>query len=262
MTAIGYYRRPLKQILIWMFKSRETSNFTYDLSRTNKDYLAAFVADISGRPHKEIAGYIAELEEDAALRSHLMRAGRKNDFNLAASPYGRRLGWYAFVRATKPAVVIETGVHKGLGACVLSAALLKNLAEGHSGRYYGTEINPEAGYLMCGPYADVGEILYGDSINSLKSLGPLRIDVFVNDSDHSPEYERREYDTVKNSLRTNAIILGDNAHCTDELLKFAVKSGRSFLFFNEVPKAHWYPGAGIGVAFSRVSGGTGEKFQA
>jgi hypothetical protein len=38
-------------------------------------------------------------------------------------------------------------------------------------------------------------ILYGDSIESLAKLDES-IDLFINDSDHSAEYEAREYITV------------------------------------------------------------------
>ena len=39
--------------------------------------------------------------------------------------YGRRLGWYALVRALKPRTVVETGADKGLGSCVLAALRLR-----------------------------------------------------------------------------------------------------------------------------------------
>lgn len=101
--------------------------------------------------------------------------------------YGRRrLGWYAFARALKPEAIVETGVEKGLGACVLTKALTENAKEGHPGRYFGTDIDTNAGYLFRPPNTDVGEILYG-----------------------------------------------------------------GFLFFAERPRDHWYPGAGIGIAFRK-----------
>jgi hypothetical protein len=40
---------------------------------------------------------------------------------------GRRIGWYAFARATKPKLVVETGVHQGIGAVTLIRALEKTL---------------------------------------------------------------------------------------------------------------------------------------
>jgi predicted O-methyltransferase YrrM len=152
------------------------------------------------------------------------------------------------VRATKPKKVVETGVEKGLGSCVIAAALKKNAEEGSQGIAYGTDINPAAGYLVGGVYAPYSKIFYGDSIESLKTLeGP--IDLFINDSDHSAEYEAREYDTIEPKLSSGALVLGDNAHVTDKLLLFAEKTRRSFLYFQERPSGHWYPGAGIGIAF-------------
>jgi predicted O-methyltransferase YrrM len=150
----------------------------------------------------------------------------------------------------KPSVIVETGVDKGLGACVLAAALLKNADDGHRGRYYGTDINPRAGYLLTDRYATVAEILVGDSIGSLQQLGET-IDVFINDSDHSAAYEGREYATIESMLSERGIVIGDNAHANDELLKFAARTGRTFLYFAENPKDHWYPGGGIGAAFTR-----------
>ena len=126
---------------------------------------------------------------------------------------------------------------------------MRNFAEGHPGYYYGTDINPKAGYLLSGEWSKYGEILYGDSIGSLNGLDE-KIDMFINDSDHSADYEFKEYLTIQDKLSPNAFVLGDNSHCTNKLLTFARMTGRNFLFFQENPKDHWYPGAGIGLAFT------------
>jgi len=160
---------------------------------------------------------------------------------------GRRAGWYAFVRTLKPRLVVETGVERGHGALVLCSALMKNKSEGYEGRYVGTDIDPNAGFLFTSPYRECGEILYGDSIESLKNLND--IDLFINDSDHSADYEYNEYLTVTDKLTPSAVILGDNAHVSDSLRRFSEKHGRHFLFFQEKPKQHWYPGAGIGISY-------------
>jgi len=152
------------------------------------------------------------------------------------------------VRATKPKTIVETGVDKGLGAVVLCAALLRNAAEGHAGRYFGTDINPHAGYLLTGPYATMGEILVGDSLASLQALD-TPIDLFINDSDHSADYEYQEYLAIAGKLGDSAIIVGDNAHVTESLLGFSIEAGRSFLFWKEQPLNHWYPGGGIGISW-------------
>ncbi len=80
-----------------------------------------------------------------------------------------------------------------------------------------------------------------------------RIDLFINDSDHSADYELEEYRTVETKLSPDAIILGDNSHISKSLCTFARETGRKFLFFAEQPQGHWYPGAGIGICFSDKS---------
>jgi hypothetical protein len=249
--AFTYLASPLKEAIGWLFRSREFTNFTYDLSDLNKRYLISTIASIVGKSFEEIANYVAELENDRALHTHIQTITKSSEDRFFADIdvfYGRRLGWYAFARAVKPKIVVETGVDKGLGSCILASALIKNAQEGYSGRYYGTDINPLAGYLLRGIYSNYGEILYGDSIESLMRLNEP-IDLFINDSDHSAAYEEREYQTIMGKLAPGAIVLSDNAHCTDRLLGFALDTGRKFIFFQEKPLKHWYPGAGIGIAY-------------
>lgn len=252
-TASGYFSGPLSNLFRWLFTSRETTNFTYDLEANNRRYLASLLADVTGTSCESVLGYFAELENDAALRTHIAEVTAKSDLVAVADKevrFGRRIGWYALVRILRPSVVIETGVDKGLGACVLAAALRKNQEDGFPGRYYGTDINPEAGYLFSGVYTQLGEILYGDSIDSLKRFEGM-IDLFINDSDHSADYEAEEYETIAAKLSARAFVLGDNSHCTDKLLAFSVAAKRHFVFFQEKPQRHWYPGAGIGISFLR-----------
>jgi len=250
-TAFAYFMSPLKELILWLFQSKEFTNFTYDLSDLNKRYLISLIASTMGRSFQEIASYIAEVENDLELQTHIEAATRISDERFFADAdvrYGRRLGWYALVRVAKPKIVVETGIDKGLGSCVLTSALIKNAQEGYPGHYYGTDINPSAGYLLSGIYSDYGEILYGDSVKSLERLNET-IDLFVNDSDHSADYEEQEYKTIESKLDPDAIVLSDNSHCTDRLLDFALSTNRRFVFFQEKPLKHWYPGAGIGIAF-------------
>ena len=245
---------PVSESLKWLMNSNETTNFTYRISKMNVHYLASLIADILEVPLEKIVGYIHELENDRELHAHLMKtiAGNSMDFESDRKFLpGRRIGWYVFARAIKPKTIIETGVDKGLGACILSAALKKNSEEGYPGKYYGTDINLGAGYLLSGEYQKFGEVLYGDSVNSLKKFKG-KIDLFINDSNHSPEYEREEYMAIKGKLSRNSVILSDNSHCTEELRKFSIENKRHFIFFKENPIHHWHSGAGIGISFVRV----------
>lgn len=247
--AMGYYAKKLAMIDKWVWRDTETSNFYYKLTPFNRDHLAQLISSVTGVRYEIIVQYFEELEGDTELRKHLEKALKGTHYGKDIEiDFGRRLGWYTFVRVLKPRVVVETGVDHGVGSCVLASALLRNIEEGYEGKYYGTEIRPEAGQLYCGKYAVTGRILYDDSIASLKKLNE-QIDLLVNDSDHSGEYEYREYLTIADKLSDRAVILGDNAHVTDSLSRFSREQGRKFIFFSEKPENHWYPGAGIGISY-------------
>jgi len=252
LKTCGFIFSQIGDYFKWLIVSKETTNFVYELEEKNKNYLAAMISNITGEKIVKVLEYFYEIENDKQLLEHLKtkiaesKESVKTDNNFK---YGRRIGWFAFVRILKPKIVIETGIDKGLGSCVLASALIKNREEGSEGYYYGTDINPNAGYLFDGVYKNFGEILYGDSIESLRKFDK-KIDLFINDSDHSAEYEYNEYLTIQNKLSANAVILGDNSHYSDKLYKFSLENGRQFLFFKEEPLNHWYPGAGIGISFS------------
>jgi hypothetical protein len=239
--------------LRWLFGSREFTNTTYRYTARNMLHLAVVLDQITGAGRSRIMGLFSELEQDESLRAHLMERTLHGPGALYSDTdirYTRRIAWYALTRILHPNIVVETGVDKGLGSAVLCAALLKNKAEGFPGYYYGTDINPEAGFLLSGIYASTGKILYGDSIDSINQLeGP--IDLFINDSDHSELYEAREYVAAKEKLSEKAVIIGDNSHCNDRLLEFADTTGRVFCFHREQPQDHFYPGDGIGFAFPK-----------
>jgi predicted O-methyltransferase YrrM len=240
----AYFKRRIDSILPILLATGETHNFTYDLTDTNLLYLAETVACVTDKPSQDIHAYLDEALHDEDLRKHALVSDRPG----LRCPFGRRLGWYAIARAIKPRVIVETGVERGHGALILCAAILRNTLEGSPGRYYGTDIDPLAGRLLTGKYAQVGKILYGDSVESLKALSEV-IDLFINDSDHSADYEFAEYIAVAKKLSPKAIILSDNAHVTDKLVRFSRLRGKQFLFFHEEPRDHWYPGGGIGISF-------------
>jgi hypothetical protein len=252
-VASGFFNKKYLQILRWGINSREFTNYTYNLTDENMEYLAHTISVVTGIDSGVIRHYIQEAQEDSLLKETIIHATMNSPQKRYADAevrFGRRLGWYAFTRVLKPKTVVETGVDKGLGSVLLCAALLRNKQEGFEGKYFGTDINPEAGYLLTGIYKEVGKILYGDSIISLSGL-PEIIDLFINDSDHSADYEYREYMAIREKIHDKTIILGDNAHCTDKLAVFSKQINRNFLFFHEVPKDHWYPGAGIGISFKK-----------
>lgn len=236
----------LAEIGSWLVRSRETTNFTYDLKPISREHLAWFVAEVAGKSVKEIRGYLGEVEHDEALRSHLRSATQSSDLRHFADlepRYGRRIGWYAFIRALRPEHVVETGTDKGLGACVLAAALIAN----GSGRLTTIDIDDSSGYLIGGAYAKVTDRVIKDSLHILPSL--QGVGLFLHDSDHTQDHEESEFNAILPGLIPGGLVLSDNTHCSGRLPKWAEETGRHFAFFREDPAKHWYPGGGIGAAW-------------
>lgn len=243
----GHDVRVMQASVKWLVRSREHTNYTYELTDLNMGQLAWFVANLTDRDVGAVRAFMDELRSDEELAEHIASSTRASDRRGLADPvprYGRRLGWYAIVRALEPELVVETGTDKGLGSVVLAAALLRN---GH-GRLTTIDVNPAAGYLIGGRWADVIDYARGDSHTVLRAIeGP--IDVFVHDSLHTVAHESAEYRLIDPNLTDRSIVLSDNADVAPTLMQWAESRGWRFEFFQEVPSGHWCPGGGIGAAW-------------
>lgn len=250
LNVAAYDAHVMSESARWLLQSREHTNFTYDLTPRNLDHLAWWVADITGAGAATVRGYIAELDQDDELRDHVLAETAKSDRWRLADPevrFGRRAGWYALARVMQPEHIIETGTDKGLGSCAIAAALLRN---GH-GRLTTMDVNPDSGYLVTGKYAEVVDRVLGNSVDLLKNEDSP-VDLFLHDSLHTFEHETAEFEAVAPRLAPGAVVLSDNAHDSDALSRWAETTGRSFLYFREVPSHHWVPGEGIGAAWQRT----------
>lgn len=250
--AFDFYITPtILEYARWLEASDEATNFTYCIK--NLHHLTGFVSSVCQVGLDVADAYIQEALNDHWLTNYLVQReqtalSKANYAKHGTLLLGRRLGWYAIARICKPKLVIETGVDRGLGAVVLCRAIMRNYEEGHQGTYLGTDINPQAGYLLQDPLNAYGHIKYGDSIQTLQALAET-VDLFIHDSDHDADYEFKEFVEVECLLSESSLVLSDNSHSSSSLFKFAQKTGRRFLHFGETPREHWYPGAGIGAAF-------------
>jgi predicted O-methyltransferase YrrM len=246
--ALSYAAEPTKNCATWLVTSRESTNFTYDLTPESRTHLIWWVCAVTNQDFPTIEEYVAEIEGDSALAAHIAAT-------TAATPslnavydgkprFGRRVAWYALLRALRPTHVVETGTDVGLGSLVLAAALLRN----GTGDLTTIDVTDFSGALIAGEYAGVVRQVKGDSVEVLSNLD-RDVDVFIHDSLHTYDHEVAELEAVAHHLATDGLLLSDNAHSTNACADFALKTGRRFLYVDENPAAHWYPGAGIGAAW-------------
>jgi hypothetical protein len=253
-VAFSYYRPGLGRIPQWLIQSRETNNWTYELTQESKNYLSCFVAHLTGVPIERAAKYVAELEGDIRLQQHVQKHVEEGPRRYTADAHsrpGRRYLYYALVRATKPRVVVEAGTDKGYGACILASALEQNAREGEPGYLYSLDIAPSAGELFQEPYNRFGKILTANSCESLRTFRET-IDFFIHEDWSDLEYEERQFGLLTNKLSPRAIVVTPWP-ATEVLMHFAQKWGRSYLIFHDQPLNHWFTGTNIGVVFEKRS---------
>ena len=231
--------------LKWLVTRSEFTNYNYDITQLNRDYLIAFIAYVTKKDYSFVNNIFLEIENNKEFQKYLDNqiSKIKRRYELPDQVYfARRLGWYALVRILKPEVVVETGTDKGLGTLLIAQALKENSC----GKIYSFDIDPFSGVLIDLKDWENIELLKGDSIENLKKMG--KVDMFIHDSDHSKNYEMTEFESIQKSLSDNSIVISDNSQYTPALLEWSTRNNRRFLFFKEESKNHWYPGDGIGVS--------------
>ena len=67
-SGMSHASTPVKHFIAWLFTSREYTNYTYALSRINRRYLAAFVAQVTSASYADAFAYIQELDSDTDLK--------------------------------------------------------------------------------------------------------------------------------------------------------------------------------------------------
>ena len=228
----------------WVVRSRETTNHSYDITPLNRVHLAWFVANAVDVPVSRVEELFAELDSDHELRHHLEQVTAASPFRRVSDPrppYGRRLAWYALVRLLQPQVVVETGIDKGLGSCVLAAALLRN----GSGHLYAIDTAAVAGWMVSGPYARCVTVLHDDAVHAITGLS-APVDLLVHDVHHTPEQEVEEYTAVL-ERSPRAALINDNAHSYDVLPALCEKLGLRYHHFDDKPSGTWFAGSGLGL---------------
>jgi len=235
--------------LSWLFRSRETANFTYEVTELGKGYLADFVSVVTGVEPERVRGYIAELEEDTELAAFVRErtlAGPWRHSSDAEGPPAKRYLYYAMVRALRPAVVVEAGMDKGYGTCILNRAARRNAEDGYPCEVTGMDQDRERVFLAIEPWVSSSSILIGDSPSLIRGLD-RPIDLFIHDTTNLPDHEREQYAALSSKLAPSGVVV--SAWHTEELREFAKRTCRLCLMYQDSPADHWYPGSKLGVVF-------------
>jgi predicted O-methyltransferase YrrM len=233
--------------LSWLLKTEEFTNYMYEIPAINRNQMVGAISQISRLPISEVEAYFVELETDFDFANQLTEKGKKlrRRYELIFPlPYARRVVWYALVRIYKPNVVVESGTEKGLGSLILNRALEKN----GFGQLYTLDIDIYSGSLFDAQDNEKINLVIGDSIESIGRIS--EIDFFIQDSNHSINYEILELKALEKQLSKNSIVISDNAHDSNVLFEWSKKTGRNYIFINEQSKNHWHPGDGVGISIN------------
>jgi predicted O-methyltransferase YrrM len=233
--------------LRYLLLDRELDNFTYPIANTAE--LSAFIAGVLGTDSATVKALIEELATDAELATAIRaRLAGRRDRN-PAMPFGRRLGWYAIARLRRPRLIVETGVHDGLGSTALLRALERNAADGFPGELLSVDTRAEAGWLIPDVLRARHRLIVGNSLVGLAAaIGGRSVDIFIHDSDHAYTHETSEFETIGPHASAGAVLISDNAHGSSAFADYCARHGLDYRFWRERPRRHFYPGAGIGIA--------------
>jgi hypothetical protein len=233
----------------FLFRSRELSNFTYELA--NMGDLVGCVATALSIEPAEAAAAVSELESDAALRDELATALRANPKRDDEPRYGYRYLYYALVRLLRPAAVLEVGTHDGLAAAVMLRALERN---GDSGRLLTVDDVEASGWLIPDRYAEACEHALGDALELVpRLLDETRCELVIDDIGFGFEHKETLFEAALGRRRGRLVLASEfparsAADPPTALARLAERHGGRYAEFNEVPREHFWPGHAQAVA--------------
>jgi predicted O-methyltransferase YrrM len=228
-----------------VLSSPEPDNYTYEIA--NESELALWAATVSGGDVDAARAIVQEPHHDVELTERLQNATAGHWlWTKRSPPFGKRLGWYALVRALRPQLVIEVGAHDGLGSLLVLRALELNEQDGVSGRLVSFDVNRSAGWLVGShPLWDLRiESSRQGLTEVLTATGPL--DIFIYDGWHTHEAEYADLEVAAAHLSSDGVLISDDAQVTRALSDLCRRTGYGYFEFQEVPVGHFYPGAVLG----------------
>jgi methyltransferase family protein len=251
VRAPGALRKRPGESLRYLLRSRELSNYTYELA--NPEQIDELLSEVLAVERESVAAYREELHGDDWLRGALSDGLRTNPKRDREPRYGKRALDYCIVRLRRPRLLIELGTHDGLGAAVILRALERNAEDGDDGRLHCLDLNEEAGWLVPDPLRSRMSLRVGDIRETLgPALDEGKVD-YLN-SDVAPNYPDKAWTLEAVTGRAHEdLVIRDEVDEGATLARIADRDGARYGVFQEQPLRHFHSGNLIAVAaFTRV----------
>ena len=232
-----------KNYLRYLLWDPEVESYSYEIA--NDDELCAFAARNFGCTVDDARRYLREARTDPELTTRLSERTRWRFDAKTKLPVGNRLLWYVAARATKPPLIVETGIYEGLGSIVLLRALERNAREGAEGRLVSLDTDPHSGFLV----RDDAELtkrwtkvigFTSDKLPEVVAGEP--IGMLLQDTPHTEENQRHEFGVALRQPADQVVLIeGSGGYCPTAG-QLAEQLGIELLHFREQAKDHfWTP---------------------
>ncbi len=201
------------------------------------------IAAALGRSTAELAGYAAEVREDAELHSQLARHLRFRFAIKHKLPLGHRLGWYVLARALRPSTIVETGIYDGLGSLALLRALELNAREGEPGELLSFDIDPRAGSVVRPALRSRWERHVGSTGMLLEpALEGREVGLMIQDTGHNEANQRFEYGLVLDHAAPTLALIDGSGGWAPALAALCEERGGSYHRVPVRPRDHIHSG--------------------
>jgi hypothetical protein len=206
-------RRPVRALryILW---DPEVESFTYEVA--NAQELARAAAPLLGVDAEQVCRWIDEARTDPLLT-------RDRGFHWSSKrrqPLGNRTLWYAVIRATKPKLVVEAGVHEGLGSEAILVALRRNAREGHPGTLISFDIFEDTGWLVAPELRDNWVFVLESTLSGMqRALRGRKVDLFIHETPHTQDIINHEVGVALRHAGNRGLTVIDSAGYTCDALR-------------------------------------------
>jgi hypothetical protein len=229
----------------YMFWDPEVESYSYELA--NEPELAEALSPLLCKTPAHVRAWFDEARSDPYL-------ARDRGFHWSSKrrlPLGNRTIWYPIVRAIKPRVIVEAGVHEGLGSELLLCALKRNAAEGHPGRLISFDIHEDTGWLVHPDLRENWKLVLESTLTALERVlreENLEVDLFIHETPHTEQFLRTELDAVLHHAAARVWVADSSGLLCPTVRDYCGRYNGCHTHFQDIPKDHIVKSHGIGLA--------------